>query len=171
MRPMPRVTLLALLALAPVLTACESFDLDKLDVFGLTEEKKLPGARQPLFPEGVPGVTQGIPQQYVRSPQQPADPSLAQPVATDAGNAGQTTAAAPAEEPAPPPQAPPPAATKPKPKPKPKTAATPPPPSPPPAPTPQQPAASQQQPQTDWPEPNQQQTPWPAPPAPGTFSR
>jgi hypothetical protein len=167
---MSRITLLAgLLALAPVLTGCESFDLDKLDVFGLSDKKKLPGDRKPLFPEGVPGVAQGIPPEYLKGAQQPppqpdyTQPAAgAQPAAGETGNASQAAAAPPPEETEPPPKPRPKAASKPKPKPK--TASAPP---PPPA---QQPAASRQQ-QTDWPAPQQQQTPWPAAPAPGTFSR
>jgi len=178
MRSMPRITLLVcLLALAPVLTACESFDMDKLDVFGLSDKKKLPGDRKPLFPEGVPGVTQGIPPEYLKgAQQQPADPYFtqpagsAQPAASETGNTSRTAAAPPVEEAKPPPKPKPKAVSKPKPK----TASAPP------APPAQQPAAGQQQQtdwpaakqqQTDWPAPGQQQTPWPAAPAPGTFSR
>jgi outer membrane biosynthesis protein TonB len=165
MHRVSRIMLLGgLVVLAPMLAACENFDPDKLDVFGLTDKKKLPGERKALFPEGVPGVQQGIPPEYMRGAQQPANPYLTQPVETDAGNASQ--AAAPAQEPSPPPAAKPRAASKPKPQPKPKTAAAPPPPPP------QQPAASsQQQQQSNWPAPNQQQTPWPSAPASGTFSR
>ena len=43
--------LLLLLAIAAAaLTACHGFRLDKLDVFGLNEKKKLPGERKELFP-------------------------------------------------------------------------------------------------------------------------
>jgi hypothetical protein len=34
-------------------------------------KKKLPGDRKPVFPEGVPGVTQGIPSDLVKGNQQP----------------------------------------------------------------------------------------------------
>src|SRR5262245_31647297 len=34
-------------------------------------KKKLPGDRKPVFPEGVPGVTQGIPSELVKGNQQP----------------------------------------------------------------------------------------------------
>jgi hypothetical protein len=100
MRPVSRIMLLGgLLVLAPMLTACENFDLDKLDVFGLTDKKKLPGERKALFPEGVPGVQQGIPPEYMRGAQQPAtNPYLTQPAPTEADNAPRTAAA-----PAPPP--------------------------------------------------------------------
>lgn len=43
-----------------VLAGCDAFDsLDFLDT-----KKKLPGERRPVFPEGVPGVSQGIPAEY-----------------------------------------------------------------------------------------------------------
>src|SRR5476651_95190 len=70
MRRMKRIVLLvAIVALTPALTGCENFDLDKLDVFGLNDKKKLPGDRKPLFPEGVPGVSQGIPPEFVKGNQ------------------------------------------------------------------------------------------------------
>ena len=74
MRAMHRVVLLAAFAaFASTLTACSNFDLDKLDVFGLNEKKKLPGERKELFPGGVPGVTQGIPPEYMKGNQPPPD--------------------------------------------------------------------------------------------------
>ena len=77
MRRMHRIVLLAgLVALAPVLAGCEDFDMDKLDVFHLNEKKKLPGERKALFPEGVPGVTQGIPPEYLKGNQPPPDAAL-----------------------------------------------------------------------------------------------
>src|SRR6478736_6093773 len=156
MRTIHRATLLTALAISTVgLTACSGgFDMDKLDIFGLSEKKKLPGERKDLFPGGVPGVTQGIPPEYMKGNQPP--PETAQAPANDqakqAAAAGGKTAAV-EEEP------------KPKPKRKPK-----------PAPTsitvggsgqqqpPQQ--APQQQPQAPWPQdtqPTQQQgqSPWP----------
>ena len=68
MRRYPRIVVLAaLVALAPVLAGCENFDPDKLDFLGLNKKKPLPGERQPVFPNGVPGVTQGIPPEYQKS--------------------------------------------------------------------------------------------------------
>jgi outer membrane biosynthesis protein TonB len=65
MRRIHRVVLMtALLALAPALAACENFDMDKLDFFN--SKKPLPGKRELLFPNGVPGVSQGIPKQYMK---------------------------------------------------------------------------------------------------------
>lgn len=174
MRRLHRVVLLVgLVAIAPVLAGCEDFDMDKFDVFGINQKKKLPGERKELFPEGVPGVTQGIPPEYLKGNQPP--PETAQnPAAEPANNAApasasKTAAIAPAEEPKP----------KPKRKPKPRTAARP---------ATQitvQPTAQsqdpQQQPLPPWPGSQQSQqpasgqssstAPWPSAPPPGTFSR
>jgi hypothetical protein len=176
MRRMHRIVLLAgLLAIAPVLAGCEDFDIDKFDVFGINQKKKLPGDRKELFPQGVPGVTQGIPPEYLKENQPPpetAQAPAAQPAdAAAPAPASKTAAIAPAEEPK----------SKPKRKPKPRTAARP-------AtqitvqPTGQ--SQDQQQPLPPWPgqqAPQQGQPPasgqssstdpWPASPPPGTFSR
>lgn len=93
---MPRNRLLVgfvLIALGLSLSACESFDLDKLNPFG-DNKKPLPGERKPVFPEGVPGVTQGVPPEYRRDQQPPPDapPPAAEP-APPAGQRGQKGAA------------------------------------------------------------------------------
>lgn len=155
MRRFPRaIVVAAVLALGPLLAACESFDLDKLDVFGLNEKKKLPGERKPLFPEGVPGVTQGVPPELMKGNQPPPETAEAQP-------AEKAAEAAPPQ--------------KPKAKPKPKRIVV----SKPaqqqgaqaPWPEPQQ---QNNQAQSPWPNPQQQQAPqaaWPEPRPSGTFSR
>ncbi|HEY0224457.1 MAG TPA: hypothetical protein VGC38_08095 [Pseudolabrys sp.] len=74
MRRMQRIALLvAVIAVAPVLAGCSStsLDPDQWDFFGLNEKKKLTGERKPLFPEGVPGVSQGIPPEFVKGNQPP----------------------------------------------------------------------------------------------------
>jgi hypothetical protein len=161
MRRMQRIVLLVgLIAIAPALAGCESFDPDKFDFFGLNEKKKLPGDRKQVFPEGVPGVSQGIPPEFVKGNQPPPDsPNTAQ--ALPAEPAKQTAAVESAEEP------------KPKPKRK-KPHST--------AAAPKQPAMQNQsggqaQPPA-WPTQDQQQppqqsstAPWPSSPAPGTFQR
>jgi outer membrane biosynthesis protein TonB len=77
MRRTKRIVLLITLALAmPVLAGCSNFDPDSLDVFGLNEKKKLPGDRRAVFPEGVPGVSQGIPPEYLKG-NQPAPETAA----------------------------------------------------------------------------------------------
>jgi hypothetical protein len=189
MRRTNRILLLvALLALTPVLAGCENFDMDSLDVFGLNKKKKLPGERHELFPNGVPGVSQGIPPEYLKGNQQstdntqtptgePAANAAVTPEDKSAEPAGKTAALAPAEEPKPKP--------KPKRKPKPRTA------SHPPTQVPVQPASKgqngdQQQQLAPWPtnpppgQPQGQQpssgqssstAPWPSSPPPDTFSR
>lgn len=150
------VLLVGLVALTPLLSACESFDMDKFDVFGLNEKKKLPGDRKAVFPQGVPGVSQGIPSEYIKGNQPPPDTAQTLPVepekpATAGKPAKKTAAVQPADE------------TKPKPKRKPKP------------PAPAQPAAQDQQPPQQAQSPGQGQStntaPWPAAPAPGNFSR
>src|SRR5579872_265415 len=93
MRAMHRVVLLAAFAaFASTLTACTNFDPDKLDVFGINEKKKLPGERKELFPGGVPGVTQGIPPEFVKGNQPP--PDAAQVPAIEPGTPAATAAEA-----------------------------------------------------------------------------
>ena len=164
----------ALFFLAPLVGACSTnFDptewTDKLDFFHLNDEKKLKGERKPLFPEGVPGVSQGIPPDLVKGYKPPE------------------VAAVPEE---PPPEE--------KPKPKPRVVHRAPPKQQPPKQQPaQQQQAPQQQPQqaqqqSPWPQqtqqtqrtqqsggtqspwsdpPKQQTSPWPDAPAPNTFQR
>ena len=88
--------------------------MDKFDIFGLTQKSKLPGDRKPLFPEGVPGVSQGIPPEFIKGNQPPPQTAQLPPGEPDKAAAGEptkkTAAVMPVEEP------------KPKPKPKPKPA-------------------------------------------------
>lgn len=151
---------IAALAVLPALAGCANFDPDSLDIFGLSEKKKIPGDRKPVFPEGVPGVTQGVPPQYIKGNQAAAEAALAAPA---------PEAAPPVEEPAPEP-----------PKPKRKAAVAKPKPA---AAAPVQPVSQQQQPQQQpqqaspqpWPQGSQPApsgtAAWPAPPPAGTFSR
>ncbi len=166
------VAVAAVLALAPLLAGCSDFDMDKLDVFGLNKKKPLPGDRKPLFPEGVPGVQQGVPPDLMKGYQPPAEP-------TQAELDQKAAEAAVADE----------AKPKPRPKPKPRTRVMV---APKPAqqptdqsgwPAPQEQQAQQPQgqaAQSGWPDPRQQQqqpqqqqpqAAWPAPPPTGTFSR
>ena len=163
MRRVQRIVLLAtLIALAPVVSGCADFDMDKLDVFHLNDKKKLPGEREPVFPGGVPGVTQGIPPEYLKGNEQ-EQPGAAIPIpAADTAAAKPTVAAEPPK-----------AKPKPKkrvvrrkPKPKPKPAAT--------AAAPaSQPAASSAASTAPWPAPakSSNSAPWPAAPPPGSFTR
>jgi len=157
----------SVLALALLIAGCTKggqFDPTELfssDVFD--SKKKLKGERAPVFPEGVPGATTGVPQDLVKGyqapPEQP-DPDAAVPGPTPA-TAAET------------------ANTKPKPKPKPKLAAQKPPAAPAasaPAPTritvgPAQKPPAQQPDASGWPAPPPTNAPqsqtsqsvWPAP--------
>jgi outer membrane biosynthesis protein TonB len=130
------------LSLGLMLAGCESFDPTAIfDAEIFSTKKKLPGDRRAVFPEGTPGVPQGVPQELVKGYQAP--------------------------EPEPPP--PPPAEAKPKPKPKPKVAARPKEESAPTAVT-VRPSQAQQQSQPQWPDPPPTQrqpsggVAWPDPP-------
>jgi outer membrane biosynthesis protein TonB len=153
MRRTKRIVLLITLALAtPVLAGCSNFDPDSLDIFGLNEKKKLPGERRNVFPEGVPGVSQGIPPEYLKGNQPPPETAQIIPAEPEKPAVRKTAAVEP---------------QKPKRKPKPRPATV----------QQQQAPSGQQQP---WPEqqaapPPAQSSggaPWPnaAPPS-GTFSR
>jgi hypothetical protein len=84
-----------LIALSSALAGCggggiSSFDPSDLLDF-LDTKKKLPGERKPVFPEGVPGLEQGVPRElYKGSRQEQIDQQNAQTAAA---------AAAPVEEP------------------------------------------------------------------------
>lgn len=179
-------SIVLLLTMATGLAACaDGFDPDKLDILGLNEKKKLPGKREALFPGGVPGVTQGIPPEYLKGnvAEQPGAAVPIEPLKPEAQPPAQTASAEPAaaaEKPKPRPVRKH-VAAKLKPKPKPtrvtlkpapvqpaQQAASPWPAAPPPPPQ-QQPA---QQASSPWPD-QQQQTPapWPSAPPPGTFTK
>ena len=94
-RPQRLIAATILVALTSALAGCSSmgsFDpSDMLDF--LDTKKKLPGERKPVFPDGVPGLEQGVPKDLYKGArqQQIEDPNA------------QTAAVAPA---APPPQEP-----------------------------------------------------------------
>lgn len=134
------------LALCLPLAGCESFDPGMLTDWIPTGKKSLAGDRQPVFPQGVPGVSDGVPRELIKGNQPPPEAQAALP-----------------EEPPPP-------VEKPKPKPKPKKVASPPPPR---QPQSAQPQSSQSPWPSPQPAQSAQpaQTIWPAPPPPGTFSR
>jgi len=76
MRRTPRLIAAAvLIAFTGVLGGCSSFDPSDLLDF-LDTKKKLPGDRKPVFPEGVPGLEQGVPKEmYKGAQQQQPDPN------------------------------------------------------------------------------------------------
>ena len=69
------VALAGLIAIVGAMPGCANFDPDKFDIFGLNEKKPIPGDRKNLFPEGVPGVTQGVPPELIKGNQQAAAPA------------------------------------------------------------------------------------------------
>jgi hypothetical protein len=183
MRRTHRVLLLVgLMTLAPVLAGCADFDMDSLDFLHLNDKKKLPGERKELFPEGVPGVTQGIPPEYLKGNQPQPDTAMAPApgAAAVATPSDKSDAPAPAAKTA---ALEPVAGPKPKPKRKPKAHAAQRPPKhvtvQPVAQGQGQPQANDQQQLAPWPGAAPQQpaagpspaAPWPAAPAPGTFSQ
>ena len=72
MRSVARVVLAVVVVSAPVLAACSSSSLDSLDPSEWFDtKKKLTGERRPVFPEGVPGVTSGVPPELVKGYREP----------------------------------------------------------------------------------------------------
>jgi hypothetical protein len=177
----PIVRVGSALAFVLVLAACTpGGNFDPLDWVNIDTKKKIPGDREPLFPNGVPGAETGVPPDLVKGYQPPPEaPSVADappPAAVAAATGGVVDPAAKPK-------------AKPKPKPKPKVASAPPTKQHDPAwdaksapaaqtnwPAPNQQAAPQAR--TNWPAPPAQQqaapqaqTNWPSPPPPGTYSR
>lgn len=94
------------LSLGLALAGCEGFDPTSImDQDFFNTKKRLPGERKAVFPEGTPGVPQGVPKELVKG-NQPSEAEQTPPTA-------QADAAEPKAE------------SKPKPKPKPKVVAKP----------------------------------------------
>jgi hypothetical protein len=88
-----------LIALSGALAGCSSsltnFDPSDLLDF-LDTKKKLPGERKPVFPEGVPGLEQGVPKDlYKGAAQERLNQQEAQTAAAAAPEEDGSTAAAP----------------------------------------------------------------------------
>jgi len=69
-----------LIAFAGVLSGCSGFgsNFDPTDLLDwLDTKKKLPGDRKPVFPEGVPGLEQGVPKDLYKGAQQQNDQAAA----------------------------------------------------------------------------------------------
>jgi hypothetical protein len=161
MRPLARLGFAIVLAGATALVSgCDS--LDTLTLFD--SKTKLSGDRKPVFPEGVPGVTPGVPPEMVKGYHEPVVETPPPAVPGEQPKAAEAKPKAAEAKPTPKPHAVQ-AAAKPKPAPAVQAQA-----SPPPAPAataaapwPNQPQQPQQQPQA--------QAPWPSGPASGTVSR
>src|SRR6516162_10191696 len=68
-RPQRLIAAAVLIAFSGVLSGCSGWDpTDLLDF--LDTKKKLPGDRKPVFPEGVPGLEQGVPKDLYKGAQQ-----------------------------------------------------------------------------------------------------
>src|SRR6478735_5664162 len=108
------------LALCTVLGGCSSglSSWDPTDMLDfLDTKKKLPGERKPVFPDGVPGLEQGVPKELYKGARQqqivdpnaqataaaappPEEPKSKSSAKSKGKQAPATTAAAPAAEPA-----------------------------------------------------------------------
>ncbi|RXG87547.1 hypothetical protein [Bradyrhizobium zhanjiangense] len=77
MRRTPRlIAATVLIAFTGLLGGCSSGGFDPSDMLDfLDTKKKLPGDRKPVFPEGVPGLEQGVPKEMYKGAQQQPDPN------------------------------------------------------------------------------------------------
>jgi outer membrane biosynthesis protein TonB len=80
-----RATLAAsAVSLGLMLGACGTMDnFDPTDLFSaeiFNTKKKLPGERKAVFPEGTPGVPQGVPAELVKGHQPAAEPEVTQAI-------------------------------------------------------------------------------------------
>ena len=92
-RPQRLIAATIVIALSSALAGCGSMgNFDPSDLLDfLDTKKKLPGERKPVFPEGVPGLEQGVPKELYKGSRQEQ---------IDQQNAAAAAAAAPpAEEP------------------------------------------------------------------------
>src|SRR2546425_13029672 len=86
-RPQRLIATAVLIALSGALAGCGSTgNFDPSDMLDwLDTKKKLPGERKPVFPEGVPGLEQGVPKNLYRgSAQEQIDQQNAQAAAAAA---------------------------------------------------------------------------------------
>ena len=113
MRGSKNLIVLAVLgALSGAVAGCSTANFDPTDMLDfLDTKKKLPGERKPVFPEGVPGLEQGVPKDLYRgsrqqqidqpNPATAAAPPPEEPQAKGAKSKGRSKqAAAPTAQPA-----------------------------------------------------------------------
>ncbi|MEH2509314.1 hypothetical protein V1291_000668 [Nitrobacteraceae bacterium AZCC 1564] len=74
------IALTVLAAIGTALAGCSSGTFDPTDMLDWFDtKKKIPGERKPVFPDGVPGVEQGVPKDlYKGAQQQPDQPPVAE---------------------------------------------------------------------------------------------
>ena len=95
----------AAVSLGVLLAGCDTFDPTAIfdaDIFNT--KKKLQGERKPVFPDGTPGVPQGVPQELVKGYQatEPEPPPVApEPKAEAKPKPKPKVVAKPKEQPAP----------------------------------------------------------------------
>lgn len=176
-RPQRLIAATVLASIALALAGCSGGNFDPTDMMDWFDtKKKLPGERKPVFPEGVPGVEQGVPKDLYKGAQQQQDqPPVAEvapppePKSRRAASKSDARASAPREaEPFPQPIDDPNAAAPKMKKPK-RTRITAPPPDAEPA---EQAQPQQAQPRQAAPPPQQQSSsPFPAPLPSGGFAR
>ncbi|MEH6950801.1 hypothetical protein V4R08_05560 [Nitrobacter sp. NHB1] len=84
-----------LISLCGVLAGCGGGGLSNWDPSDMLDfldtKKKLPGKREPVFPEGVPGIEQGVPKDLYKSnvEQQQQEQAAAAAAALPSGESGQ----------------------------------------------------------------------------------
>src|SRR5882762_10699697 len=71
-RPQRLIAATVLIALSSALAGCGSMgNFDPSDLLDfLDTKKKLPGERKPVFPDGVPGLEQGVPKELYKGSRQ-----------------------------------------------------------------------------------------------------
>src|SRR6202022_3562953 len=71
------IALAVVIALSGALAGCGGGGMSSFDPSDLLDwldtKKKLPGERKPVFPEGVPGLEQGVPKDLYKGAQQQRD--------------------------------------------------------------------------------------------------
>src|SRR3954471_22260059 len=82
-RPQRLIAATVLIALSSALAGCGSMgNFDPSDLLDfLDTKKKLPGERKAVFPEGVPGLEQGVPKELYKGSRQQIDDQNAQTAA------------------------------------------------------------------------------------------
>jgi hypothetical protein len=115
-RPQRLIAATVLIALSGALAGCGSMgNFDPSDLLDfLDTKKKLPGERKPVFPEGVPGLEQGVPKDLYKGARQDdpnaqaaaAPPPVEEPKSKRGAKGKGKQAAAPAAAPADPDAAP-----------------------------------------------------------------